>query len=124
MTIDQLNDKYFGIYGELYKARAYLPERQYDSMCRILQQEYSREVELIVNDNVLETAGLSFEQRYLLANYIPRRRFLFYNKLARVLFKKYSKDFKLMLEELKKENATTETAVAMLEENAEDVKEG
>lgn len=94
MQINELNDKYYVLYGELYEAKAVLPVKQYETMCKALYEQYCRELEVVVGKINLETGRDVFELRFKLRNYIPRRRWFFrWNKIAKVLLKKFKAEF-------------------------------
>ena len=57
MQINELNDKYYVLYGELYEAKAVLPVKQYETMCKALYEQYCRELlaEILSRANVSES---------------------------------------------------------------------
>lgn len=106
--IDVINKKYFELFSELYQSHTFLPQKVYEQMCTVLHREYMREIELAVNDNVIDAAVYAFEQKYKLKRYVPKRLFLRWNKVAKVLLTNYEVEFLAMLEDLKKGAPMTE----------------
>ena len=100
MEIGELNEKYFGLYGDLYYNRSLLTSKQYEVMSKALYTEYAKELEVVVGDKSLKVGRSVFELRFKLRNYLPHRRlFFWWNKTAKMLLQRYKTEF---LEELKR----------------------
>lgn len=99
MTIESLNDKYFGLFGDLYYNRALLTENQYAAMAKVLQQQYLEELDISLTERILEVGEKNFELKFKSRVYVPRRGFFGYNKIAKHLLKQYKAKF---LTDLKK----------------------
>lgn len=100
MRIDELNNKYFELYSDLYAAHPVLPEKQFEAMSKALSAEYAKELEVTVGQKALGVGKSVFELRFKLKNYLPRRRlFFWWNKTAKMLLKQYKMEF---AEELKR----------------------
>lgn len=99
MTIEALNDKYFGLYGDLFANRGLLTEKQYDVMTKILLQQYLEELDVCLTERILEVGVANFELKFKSRVYVPRRGFFGYNRIAKRLLKQYKAKF---LTELKK----------------------
>ncbi len=80
----ELNQRYYELYDELYKSRIVLPKKQYEMICKALEGEYKRELTVLLNNVLLETAHRAYEQRSQIGQYLPRVRFFFFrNKIAK-----------------------------------------
>lgn len=99
MTIENLNDKYFALYGDLFSNRNLLTEKQYDVMAKTLLQQYLEELDICLTERILEVGIKNFELHFRSRVYVPRRGFFGYNRIAKRLLKQYKAQF---LTELKK----------------------
>lgn len=99
MTIENLNDKYFSLYGDLFSNRSLLTEKQYDVMAKTLLQQYLEELDISLTERILEVGIKNFELHFRSRVYVPRRGFFGYNRIAKRLLKQYKAQF---LTELKK----------------------
>ncbi len=106
MTLEELNDKYFGLYGDLFANRSLLTVDQHDLMAKVLYLQYNEELDVVLTEQSLAKAEERFKLRYKAGAYIPRRRGLFrrWNSIAKVLRKQYRAEFVKYLSIL--ENAT------------------
>ena len=94
MEIGELNEKYFGLYGDLYYNRSLLTSKQYEVMSKALYTEYSKELEVVVGDKSLKVGRSVFELRFKLRNYLPHRwLFFWWNKTAKMLLQRYKAEF-------------------------------
>lgn len=135
MTLQELNEKYFELYSDLYAAKPYLPTKQFETMYKALFEDYCIELETVVGEKELATGYARFTLHFKLKNYLPRRVFLCLNKIAKRTLKRLKAEFIAELAEMEKEtqeikeNQTSErsdtdnieqskiSAVATLEEN-------
>ncbi len=93
MTLQDLNRQYYELYGELYQARALLPEKQYKLTAEALLQAYSDDLELCMLRSEIATGRERFELRFRSKNWLPRRRFVFFNNaMAKRLLKTFEAD--------------------------------
>ena len=100
MTIQEINEKYIELYNDLYLARAVLPDVQYNSMHKALHKQYSEDIKICLDNIKLETGRSNFELKYKLKKYLPRGTFIFANRVARGLLKKFKQEFLLELKAL------------------------
>ena len=101
MTLKELNDKYFALYGDLYQARGLLTERQYKLSAEALLMSYKEELDVLFAERALAVGRERFELKFKVRNWLPRRVFLFWNnKIAKKLLKTYMADFKAELKRL------------------------
>lgn len=103
-----LNNHYFELFSDLDSCREVLPEKQYKEMADALMASYKRELEVIVGQKELETARDVFELRYRLKNYVPRRNFLFWNKVAKAIRKECLREFEKYLADLRSPNGDSD----------------
>ncbi|MDE7454737.1 MAG: hypothetical protein K2M64_02790, partial [Clostridia bacterium] len=68
-------------------------------MAKTLLQRYMEDLDVCLTEHVLDVGRSNFELKFRAAMYVPRRRFLRYNKIAKKLLKQYKAEF---LTELKK----------------------
>lgn len=99
MTIEDLHDKYFALYGDLFYNRGLLTEKQLDVMSKTLLQQYLEDLEVCLMERILEVGVKNFELKFKSRVYVPRRGFFGYNRIAKRLLKQYKADF---LTEIKK----------------------
>ena len=112
MTLKELNDKYFALYGDLYQARGLLTERQYKLSAEALLMSYKEELDVLFAERALAVGRERFELKFKVRNWLPRRVFLFWNnKIAKKLLKTYMADFKAELKRLE-EKAMPPTTTA------------
>ena len=103
MTITDLNDRYFALFGELYSNRSLLPEKQRNAMSSVLMKEYEQAVQDYLDERELEFAKQRFELKFKVANYTPRRRlFFWWNPIAKKLLKQYKAEFLTYIAALEK----------------------
>ena len=105
MTIEQLHNKYYLLFSELYANRAKLPDKQYALMSSALTQAYESERDLLVDELELETATNKFLLKLKVCNETPKRGGLFrrWNKYARTLRKNYFAEFENTLAQISNE---------------------
>ena len=95
-----LNNRYFELFSELDACRAVLPAKQYETMANALRRAYDRDLEEILGQKELETARSTFEMRYRLRHYVPRRSLFGWNRVARALKKECLREFREYLAHL------------------------
>lgn len=123
MRIDELNNKYFELYSDLYAAQPVLPAKQFEAMSKALSAEYGKELEVVVGQKALEAGRSVFELRFKLKNYLPRRRlFFWWNKTAKALLNRYKAEFaaeleRLLVTEAAERETTEETLPAVSDKN-------
>lgn len=89
--MNELNNKYYIYFSELFNSRAVLPAKQYQEMAKVLEDAYRREVTFLIQDKLLENARRVYEQKLRLKRYIPRK--LFPNKISRLIRKQVEREF-------------------------------
>ena len=105
MTLQELNNTYFELYGDLYEARSLLSDKQYKITSEALLESYKDDLEVCLQQKALAVGRERFELRFKVRNWLPRRVFLFWNnKVAKQLLKTYVADFEAELKRLE-ENA-------------------
>ena len=95
-----LNNRYFDLFSDLDACRAVLPTKQYETMANALRRAYDRDLEEILGQKELETARSTFEMRYRLRHYVPRRSLFGWNRVARALKKECLREFREYLAQL------------------------
>lgn len=95
-----LNDHYFDLYSALDACRDVLPPKQYETMANALKRAYDKDLEVILGQKELETAQSTFEMRYRLRHYVPRRSLFGWNRVARALKKECLREFRKYLAQL------------------------
>lgn len=116
MTLREINNKYYELYGDLNNARAFLPPKQLEETASVLLKQYREEVATLLDVQFVETAVNRFSLKYRVRMYAPRRLFLRWNKVAKKLLKQYTADFELYLAELEKDAADAHAATADVKE--------
>lgn len=97
-----LNNRYFDLFSDLDACRAVLPAKQYETMANALRRAYDRDLEEILGQKELETARSTFEMRYRLRHYVPRRSLFGWNRVARALKKECLRLFREYLADLER----------------------
>lgn len=101
MTLKELNNKYFELYGELYQSRSLLTDKQYKLTADALLDAYKYDLEVCTAEKMLKVGRELYELKFKVRNWLPHRVFLFFNnKIAKKLLKKYLVDFKKELERI------------------------
>lgn len=100
MKYEELNNKYYALFSDLFASRAVLPPKQYNQMSDALSAEYKRELELLVGTIQLETGREMFELKWKLGNMLPRRFLFWRNKVAKAVIKSCREQFERYLKEL------------------------
>lgn len=95
-----LNDHYFDLYSALDACRDVLPPKQYETMANALKRAYDKDLEVILGQKELETAQSTFELRYRLRHYVPRRYLFGWNRVARAMKRECLREFRAYLEDL------------------------
>lgn len=95
-----LNQKYFELFSALFDCRAVLPPKQYETMANALKRAYNKDLEVILGQKELETAQSTFELRYRLRHYVPRRCLFGWNRVARAMKRECLREFRAYLDEL------------------------
>lgn len=98
MNLEQLNQKYYYLFNDLFDASPALPERHYNTVAKILEQQYLEELDICLTENILEVGVKNFELKFRARNYLPRRAWLRWNKMAKALLSDYKADFKVFLD--------------------------
>ena len=96
----ELNDHYFDLYSALDACRDVLPPKQYETMANALKRAYDKDLEVILGQKELETAQDTFELRYRLKHYVPRRWLFGWNRVARAMKRECLREFRAYLDEL------------------------
>lgn len=99
MQLENLNGKYYVFFEQLAKARRFLTDKQFETMARVLQQQYLEELDVCLMERTLEVGINNFELYFKSRVYVPRRGLFGYNRIAKRLLKQYKAKF---LTELKR----------------------
>lgn len=97
-----LNNHYFELFSDLDACRSVLPPEQYKTMATALKRAYDRDLEVVLGQKELETAQSTFELRYRLRHYVPRRYLFGWNRAARAMKKECLRLFRDYLADLEK----------------------
>lgn len=99
MSLNMLNTTYYGLFEELFSARRFLTDKQFETMAKVLQQQYLEELDIALTERMLEVGSSNFMLKIKSRLYVPRRGFFGYNKIAKRLIKQIKAEF---LTELKR----------------------
>lgn len=122
MTIKELNEKYFELFSDLRLAMEWLPDKEYDKMAKVLDEQYRAELDMTLKKQMLETGIDNYELNYRVGTEVPKDRrilgiFLCRNKTAKALRKIYAAQYANFLAQLelqcigvKIENCDTQAA--------------
>ena len=113
MTLAELNEKYYYLFNDLFDASPALPERHYNTVARVLEQQYLEELDICLLETALDVGEKNFELKFRAKNYLPKRVWLRWNKMAKVLLKDFRTEFKTFLDnwEISKQNQHKPTVV-------------
>lgn len=89
-----LNNHYFELFSDLDACSSVLPPEQYKTMATALKRAYDRDLEVVLGQKELETAQSTFELRYRLRHYVPRRSIFGWNRVARAMKKECLRQFR------------------------------
>ena len=99
--LSELNQKYFILFSDLDEGSPFLSQEAYKLMSKTLLQQYEKELNCFLDNQVLDTAVHDFERKFKLRMYIPRRGFFWrWNKVAKALLTQYKQAFIEQLKEL------------------------
>ena len=101
MVLSELNQKYYYLFNDLDDASPALPERQYDIMAKVLQQQYVEELDTCLTEQSLVVGVENFELKFRAKYYLPRRVWLRWNKMAKALLNDYKTEFEKFLTSMK-----------------------
>lgn len=107
MNLAQLNVKYYNLFSDLYAARTFLSKRQYDTMCNVLENDYRRDVQDYLDEQLLVYGVERYERKFRVACYTPRRFLFWRNKIAKQLLKQYRAEFSAYLAALSEQTKET-----------------
>lgn len=115
MTLEQLNNKYYTLFSDLYTNRAKLPPKQYDLMAKALNEAYSGELMLVFDKIELDTATETYLLKLKIANETPKRGFFWrWNKYAKEIRKNYFASLENALAQISKNTGLLNTDTAEL----------
>lgn len=98
MELGKLNEKYYYLFNDLFDASPALPERHYNIVAKVLEQQYLEELDICLTETALAVGVKNFELRFHAKNYLPRRVWLRWNKMAKALLSDYRAEFKKFLD--------------------------
>lgn len=100
----ELNRKYIDMFCELAQSGEQIPTKQYGIMLDILFKQYLDELDIKEKEYKVANSQSIFELNYKHAVYVPRRRGLFrhWNRIARLLLKKYDSNYEKVLIDMDK----------------------
>lgn len=114
--LNDLNEKYYELYGRLFYYRDCVSKKQYEVMSAALLRAYEGELKQVEDEFELETSVAKYLLKLRLANEKPRRRGLFrlfkLNRYAEALRKNYYKQFEETLKELELKTSGSDVATA------------
>jgi hypothetical protein len=90
----QLNDKFYALFSDLFASRAVLPEKQYAQMSDALMAEYRRELEEVTDQIMLDTARQTYEQKLKIASFCPHGFWIWKNPVAKAIKKQVRAEFR------------------------------
>lgn len=98
MDLAKLNVKYYHLFNDLFDASPALPERHYTTVAKVLEQQYLEELDICLTEIALTVGVKNFELKFRAKNYLPRRVWLRWNKMAKALLSDYKAEFKEFLD--------------------------
>lgn len=126
--LNDLNEKYYELYGRLFRFRVCVSKKQFEVMSTALLKSYESELREVEDELELETSARRYLLKLKLQNEKPRRQGLFklfrLNAYAKALRKNYYKQFEETLKELEPEiqEGDAATATSPMEETLPAVK--
>lgn len=120
MTLEQLNNKYYTLFSDLYSNRAKLPPKQYDIMAKALNQAYTDELVRVFDQIELDTANENYLLKLKIGNETPKRGFFWrWNRYAKELRKNYFASFENTLAEISKNTGLLKADTLQLQSETE-----
>lgn len=93
-TLNEFLGQYYELFADLETNKAQLSEQFYFAARKLLLNQFNDAASAFLDEQLLAFAEPRFELRYRVANYVPRRRWLFWwNRKAKVLLKQYKAEF-------------------------------
>lgn len=96
--LKELNNKYFELFSDLRLALEWLPDKEYDKMAKVLDEQYRAELDMTLKKQMLETGIDNYELNYRVATEVPKDRrilgiFPRRNRTAKALRKIYAAQY-------------------------------
>ncbi len=86
-NIENLNNTFFNLYGELYKNTKFLTKKQLDYMSSKLLEQYKVEFEKIAVVKAISDKSELYEFNLNYKHKVPKRFLFFKNRIAKILSK-------------------------------------
>lgn len=94
----ELNAEYYSLFNDLFDAAPALPERHYTTVAKVLEQQYLEDLDIYLTERAISVGVENFGLKFRAKNYLPRRVFLCWNKMAKALLNDYRAEFKEFLD--------------------------
>ena len=89
-TLNEFLGQYYELFAELEINKAQLSGEFYDVTRKLLLNQFEQASSTFLDEQELQFADKRFKLRFDVANYTPRRRFIFWwNRKAKALLKQY-----------------------------------
>ncbi len=100
-TLNEFLGQYYELFAELEINKAQLSEEFYDVTRKLLLNQFEQASSTFLDEQELQFADKRFKLRFDVANYTPRRRFIFWwNRKAKALLKQYRAELEKYLASL------------------------
>ena len=70
MELAKLNKKYYYLFNDLFDASPALPERHYNTVAKVLEQQYLEELDICLTEIALSVGVKNFELKFRAKNYL------------------------------------------------------
>ena len=91
-NIEELNQVFYSLYGELSENEEFLTRKQSEVMSSFLLKQYIIEYQKLALAKEIEDKDEIFVLKNKSKHYIPKRIIFFYNKLAKLIVKEIKKE--------------------------------
>lgn len=117
MELHEFLVQYYELFSELEINKAQLSPEFYAASRKLLLNQFEQATKSFLDERELEFAEKRFKLRFDVANYTPRRRWLFWwNRKAKALLKQYRAELERYLAELSKDTRDTKADKDALDE--------
>ena len=109
--------QYYELFSDLEINRAQLSEEFYVASRKLLLNQFDQATKIWLDEQELEFCEKRFKLKFDVANYTPRRRWLFWwNRKAKALLKQYRAELERYLAEISKDTRDTKADKTALDE--------
>ncbi len=117
MDLHSLLATYYELFADLEMNRTLLSEEFHASVRKLLLKQFDQSTQTFLDEQELEFAEKRFKLKFDVANYTPRRRWLFWwNRKAKALLKQYRAELERYLAEISKDTRDTNAEKNALDE--------